>query len=348
MRQLCIRFLRFILAFVILHGSSITQTLPAKSIFQRNVFTPGEMHFKPGAITLSLRPNIKDDAYFWTAGFSSQDSLPKAEEISPPSSEINYGRLAIIGGIFAGTMVFIHVYQQNGWWKDNRAPFHFQEDLVYGLNVDKIGHMYAATVFAFVAQRAFEWTNVSELTALWLGAGGALMFQTYVEIEDGFSAWGFDRVDFASDVAGAAWPVARYYVPFLQNFDIKFSYHPSPLLNSGGGSGFVGQHHLIFDDYEGQTLWLSFRMHELLPNSVNSYWPRFLQLAVGYAARDIVGPNPYPILFFSFDYDMTQIIPPDTWFLKTLGEALNFIHFPAPAVQIYPRGGSSIWYGLYF
>jgi hypothetical protein len=42
---------------------------------------------------------------------------------------------------------------------------------------------------------------------------------------------------------------------------------------------------------------------------------------------------------------MTKIIPSDTWFLKTLGEALNFIHFPAPAVQVSPN---TIWYGLYF
>ena len=48
----------------------------------------------------------------------------------------------------AGGMTAIHVYQQNGWWADNRAPFHVQEDLTYGLWVDKIGHFYGASVLA--------------------------------------------------------------------------------------------------------------------------------------------------------------------------------------------------------
>jgi len=40
-----------------------------------------------------------------------------------------------------GTMIGIHLYQESGWWKYNRAPFHFREDLEYGLGVDKIeGH----------------------------------------------------------------------------------------------------------------------------------------------------------------------------------------------------------------
>jgi hypothetical protein len=50
-------------------------------------------------------------------------------------------------------------------------------------------------------------------------------------------------------------------------------------------------------------------------------------------------------VLLSLDYDMTKIIPSSTPFLRTLGEALNFLHFPAPAVQISPR---AIWYGIYF
>src|SRR5258706_228656 len=45
---------------------------------------------------------------------------------------IRYGRLALVGGTLLSSMAAIHIYQQNGWWKDNRAAFHFQEDLVYG------------------------------------------------------------------------------------------------------------------------------------------------------------------------------------------------------------------------
>jgi hypothetical protein len=258
---------------------------------------------------------------------------------------VNYNRLALIGGGLFGSMAFIHFYQQSGWWRDNRAPFHFQEDLVYGLNVDKIGHFYGAYTLEFVIGNCLEWSDVSEEKALWWGSAGGLLFQTYVEVEDGFSAWGFDRVDFASDVGGAAWPIARYYAPFLRNFDLKFSYHPSPLLGSKEGIGFKGQKHIIIDDYEGQTFWMDLKVHNLLPAEVTSYWPDFLCVAVGYAARNVAGPNPYRVYFIGLDLDMTKIIPPKTAFLKKLGEALNFIHVPLPAIRIVPN---TAFYGFYF
>jgi len=264
--------------------------------------------------------------------------------LQDPDTSINYGRLGMVGGALVSSIIVIHIYQQNGWWKDNRAPFHFQEDLVYGLNVDKIGHFYGAYLLQYVVGGCVKSANVSDRGALWIGAGAALLFQTYVEVEDGFSTWGFDRVDFASDVGGAAWPVARNYVPFLRNFDLKLWYHPSPLLGTTGGSGFKGQKHLMIDDYEGQTFWMSLKVHDLLPESMRSCWPSFLCLAAGYGARDIAGRNPYRVYYAAIDYDMTKVIPDNTAFLRTLGQVLNFIHLPAPAVRISP---TVIWYGLF-
>jgi hypothetical protein len=164
-------------------------------------------------------------------------------------------------------------------------------------------------------------------------------------VEDGFSTWGFDRVDFASDVAGAAWPVARYYFPVLRNVDLKLSYHPSGLLGTPGGTGFKGQKHLIIDDYEGQTFWLSFNIHGLAPEPVGRFWPEFLRLALGYGARDVAGPDPYRVYFLALDLDMTRVIPREPGLLKSLGELLNFIHLPLPAVRF---SRTTIWYGFYF
>jgi hypothetical protein len=31
-------------------------------------------------------------------------------------------------GTIAAAILATHFYQQSGWWADNRAPFHFQED----------------------------------------------------------------------------------------------------------------------------------------------------------------------------------------------------------------------------
>jgi len=261
------------------------------------------------------------------------------------SGEIHTVKVILVGGLLAGSMAAVHLYQQQGWWADNRASFHFEEDLDYGLWVDKIGHFYGTTVWSYSIRKTLEWANVPERASLWWGSGGALIFQTFLEIEDGFSTWGFDRVDFAFNVMGAAWPIAQYYAPALQSFNLKLSYHPSQLLGTAGGEGFEGQKHLVFDDYEGQTFWLSVRVHDFLPEGAKSVWPDFLCLAVGYGARDITGANPTPVVFIAPDLDMTRIIPANTSFLKTLGEALNFIHMPLPAVQISP---GAIWYGIYF
>ena len=274
---------------------------------------------------------------------------PDASEETWPvvTDSINYGRLALLGGLMVGSIVTIHLYQQAGWWADNRSPFHFQEDLTYGRSVDKIGHFFGATAFTFVMRRALEGANLPRGKALWIGASGALLFQTYVEIEDGFSTWGFDRVDWLSDLGGSAWPVLQNEIPVLRNYNLKFSYIPSNLLDRPGGTGFKGQKHLIIDDYEGQTFWLSVKMKNVLPVSLANYWPSFLCLAAGYGARDIAGinSNPYSVVFLTVDYDFAEIIPQTSTFLKDMTEALNFIHFPAPAVRISP---TAIWYGLYF
>ena len=263
------------------------------------------------------------------------------------STGINTTRLAIVAGTVAAGITTVHIYQANGWWKDNKSAFHFQEDLRYGLHVDKLGHFYGATVLAFLFRKSLEWANFPEESALHWGAGASALFQTYVEVEDGFHTWGFDRVDFASDVAGAAYPLAQHYWPYLQNFNIKFSYHASPLLNTKGlDVGFKGQKHIILDDYEGQTIWLSLRMKKLLPEPVSGVWPAWLCLALGYGARDVGTENgAYRVYFLALDYDLTRIIPQDTSFLRTLSEALNFIHLPAHAVRYLP---GSVWYGLYF
>jgi len=265
--------------------------------------------------------------------------------LASDTSSVVPWRVAVVAGGLGGTIAAIHFYQQSGWWKDNRTSFHFQEDLKYGLNVDKMGHMYGGIAAAYVFRKSFQWTGMNETQSLWYGSGASLLFQTYVEMEDGFSTWGFDRVDWASDLAGAALPVAQHYWPPLREFAMKFSYHKSNLIDEPGGSGFKGQKHIMFDDYEGQTIWFSFNVRSMLPSGVESVWPAWLWLCFGYGARDIASTNPYRVYFLSFDLDMTKIIPQDSAFLRTLSECLNFFHLPLPAVRIKP---GVIWYGMYF
>ena len=257
---------------------------------------------------------------------------------------IDAGRMVIVGGVAAGVIAGVHIYQMNGWWKDNRGPFHFEEDLRYALSVDKVGHFYGALAGQYLAEKSLLWAGCTQEQALWWGAGASLGFETYIEVLDGFSrGWGFDRVDFAADVGGALYPVGQHYWPFLRHFTWKMSYRPSPNLNA---PGFVpGQKHLLMDDYEGQTYWLSTSVHSLLPDHLQGLWPEWLCIAAGYGARDITGPNPYSVWFIGPDLDMTKIIPQDSPFLVTLAEVLNFIRLPLPALRISP---TIALHGVYF
>jgi hypothetical protein len=274
-----------------------------------------------------------------TVGFG-QDAID-VESID--SSSIHPVRLAVVGGVVVGGVTAIHLYQQDAWWKTSRAPFHFEEDLVYAKWIDKLGHLYGANVLTFVLSRGLRWASLSEGSALVWGAVGSTLFQTYVEVEDGFSAyWGFDRVDFAADLIGAWYPVLQHAVPFMNNFNFRFSYYPK---NPGVPGAIPGQTHTVFDDYEGQTLWLSLTAKDLLPARAASWWPDFLAVSVGVAVRDNLLPSRYLEWYIAPELDMNRIIPQDTELLRTLSRALNFIHFPLPAVRIAPR---MTFFGVYF
>jgi hypothetical protein len=259
------------------------------------------------------------------------------------STSLNFTRLAIVGGTVAVGVTAIHLYQQNAWWKEYRTSFHFREDLVYARSIDKLGHLYASSVGTFLFSKSLQWCNMSEPSSLLWGAVGSTLFQTYIEIEDGFSAyWGFDRVDYAADILGAWYPVLQHQVPVFKNFQFRFSYLPK---HEGGAGAIPGQTKTIFDDYEGQTIWLTITPGGLFSEKTLGWWPDWLAIAAGVSVRDNNSPARYLVWFLAPDLDMTRIIPQDTWFLRTLGEALNFIHFPMPAVRVSP---GVVWYGLYF
>ncbi|MBM4167115.1 MAG: DUF2279 domain-containing protein [Ignavibacteria bacterium] len=257
-------------------------------------------------------------------------------------SRISYPRLALVSGTYLGTMATIHIYELNAWWKNYRKPFHFREDLKYGLNVDKIGHVWGGNILTFVSAKSLEWSGMNEQSSLYYGAVSGSVFQLFVEFQDGFSLWGFDRVDAAADIVGAWYPVLQYHVPFFQSMNFKASYYPRKLNEAGNISG---QKHIIIDDYEGQTFWLSLNTTKLFPLQKNIF-PSFFSLAIGYSVRGTESPDKqYPVALVGLDFDFKEIIPQDNWTGRAVAQLLNFYRFPLPALQIYP---SVMLHGLYF
>jgi hypothetical protein len=245
----------------------------------------------------------------------------------------------ITGVAVAGLITGVHLYQEDAWWKDNRQPFHFGVDWGYAAQADKFGHMFGGHVASYLAYESLIASGIGRNTARWLGPTLGLAFATYVEVEDGFAGWGFDPTDEYADILGALLFAGQQYVPALENVRMKFSYWPTTHLNQG----VPGHKTIVVDDYNGQTAWISFNVHNILPTSIRDYWPRWLRLAAGYGASnvDIIDSNgvmltPQRHIYISLDYDLVDVVPNLGSFGNWLVQTLDYFHFPAPALQIYP------------
>ncbi len=273
---------------------------------------------------------------------SASSSLP-FEGYDAQNTRIHWPHAAIVGGVLGATVTGIHLYQANAWWSGQRTSFHFQNDPDYAKNVDKAGHFFGGVFASNLARKSLQWSGLSEDASVWWGFAVGSLFELYVEFEDGFARdWGFSPGDAGADLIGAAWPVLQHEVPVMKNFQPKFSYWPSRLMTEGKhpGNG--------IDDYEGQTYWMGVRVHDLLPSSVQRWWPDWLGIAVGVAVRGMANEryeDRWTELILAFDYDMTRILPGSSWLMVSFKELLNHIKFPSPAVRITPH---AIWYGFYF
>ena len=249
-------------------------------------------------------------------------------------------RLALVGGGLGAANVGLFVWEKNRWWSDARVPFHFYDHLGYAGNLDKLGHFFATDVQALVAARLFEWSGVRPARAALWGALLAFLFQTHIEIHDGFSPrYGFDRYDEVANFLGAAWFYAHERLPFLEPFSIRWSYVPSAAWRAGFRER-RANHTTFADDYSGHSYWLSARLGDLLPEGWGRHWPRFLCLSAGVSLNDWVESRPrsgYRSYYLGLDVDFRRLLPRRTWLGRTLGDLLDRLHLPGPAIRLYPR-----------
>jgi len=270
----------------------------------------------------------------------------------PLHKEVNYPILAGVGLSYAFIYYQINEYYKNTWWKEDSnyyydGSFHVVNDSKYALGIDKIGHVYGTALISHFLSAGLLAANLDQEMSVWLGAFGGLGLQLYTEIQDGFAPidketgepkWGFSPGDAIADVIGAGYFVARYYYPYLNNFQLRASYYPSEAMINGEKPD-----NNIADDYDGQKMWLAFRMKNLLPSSIAEYWPSFLMLSAGYAVSGI-GDNAnenglQQSYYIAFDFD-ASVIPLHGEFWEFIKNTLNYIHFPMPGIEFSQDGVS--------
>lgn len=248
----------------------------------------------------------------------------------PLKTEVNYYMLGGMGAAFLGVGTYIHIYQQNAWWKNERTKFHFKNDWNYSLWIDKVGHFYGTNILAHAFSGGYDAANMTAEQSAIFSAASALLFELYVETEDGFaSEWGFSPGDAAGDALGALFYLGQYYYPFLKNFQPKWSYWPTNKMRDNPNQ-------IIIDDYEGQIYWMSMRVNNFLPRKAEVYWPDFLNIAVGMGVKQLDGSGGgHRELYISLDLDAEELpLHGPVWqFVKN---SLNYFHFPMPGLRITP------------
>lgn len=265
-----------------------------------------------------------------------------------------------VAGGWVGIFAFQHYLQMNTIWKE-QGNFKFFEDGKYALYADKAGHIFGTYLSAYLVRETmvlsgFSW-DASNIIAAALG----LAYTTYVEILDGYGInWGFSPSDWYSDIGGAAFFLGQHYIPFLQNFTPKFMFFPA----DWHGEKRRVPHDAFIDDYSSHTMWMSVNVHNLLPESMKSYWPSWLELSFGYAARNLctpgfgctgAGSDPHydngqlivygdPKFIISLDYNLTKLLPDDGSFWNWLRQSLNLFKWPSPSIEF---GKETRFYLLY-
>lgn len=266
--------------------------------------------------------------------------------------------IALVGSILGVAFIAQHIYQEETIWKD-KANFKFEEDAIFSYYADKGGHFYGTYFPCYLFQESFLEMGFDDDDASLYSAIVGLGYNTYVEVLDGYGAnYGFSPSDFAADIAGAGFYYLQHKVPFFQNFTPKFCYYKS---ESFGELSRLPRE-MFIDDYASQTVFMSVNVHNLLPQDLKAYWPDWLELSFGYAARNLFSPGyadpnselykkyyektevhqdavfASPRYIVSLDYDLVKLLPDGGSFWNWVKQGLNHWKFPSPTVEFSKSG----------
>ncbi len=296
----------------------------------------------------------------------------KFERFFIPSDTFNQQRfklgIAFTGVAYTGFSIGLY----NSWYKNfDLEPFHLYNDWGEWRHMDKMGHIYSGYFQSLLCHDGARWAGLSKNKSIWIGMAFSTLFQTTIEVMDGFSPkWGFSLPDIGANVLGTSFFAAQQHFWDEQRISIKISSIPksyphqaihsveglsSTTLNSRVdqlyGTNFFERY---LKDYNAQTYWASVRLHSFLPEG--NRWPKWLNLAIGYGAENMYGgyqnswtqnshsfildPKEYPRysqVFLGFDVDLPQLNPRSP-FLKTMCSVFNIFKVPSPALEINTQG----------
>lgn len=288
-----------------------------------------------------------------------------------PADTFNQKRFNYAVGISATTYTAFSIGLYQAWYKQYpQEGFHTFNDWGEWNKMDKVGHTYTAYFQGVLCYKGARWTGLSDNKSILVGAICGGLFQTTIEVMDGFSSeWGFSIADFGANVAGIGLFAAQQKYWGEQRIALKVSSYPKrypdvSVTGSNGttlslqdradnlfGSSFAEKY---LKDYNAQTYWASVNVHSFLPQ--DNKWPIWLNLALGYGADNMYGgyenqwttegetfsldDDMYPRIhqyYLGLDLDFTRI-KTKNHFIRGLFSIFNIFKAPSPAIEINSRG----------
>ena len=318
-------------------------------------------------IQVFLRTRVKKitPSIFWLLFLlngQAQDSTVIYDSIKKTADadhEWNKGRVRLITALniagYGGSLIILN----QAWYANYpRSSFHFFNDNAEWLQVDKLGHGWAAYNSAKSSAAMWRWAGLSREKSALIGGISGTVYLTVIEILDGFSSqWGFSWGDMLTNAVGSGLFTAQELMWKEQRIQYKFSFHRNqyeePMLHQRADDLFGSSwYERMLKDYNAQTYWVSANLKSFIKSS---RLPAWLNLAVGYGADGMFGGyenkwtneqgndiTRYDIqrkrqFYIAPDVDFTKIKTDKKW-LKTIFYFLNSFKCPAPALMLDAKG----------
>lgn len=294
-----------------------------------------------------------------------QDSLYlPAGKTREPQVTKNISQKVVLasGGIslaYGGSLIAL----DKAWYQQyDRTGFHLFPDGREWLQMDKLGHGWAAYHLARSGSAVWKKAGLNEEQPLLAAGAGSLLYLTGIEWMDAHSEkWGWSWADMAANTAGALLFTGQELAWKEQRIQFKFSVmprrYPADLEIRASqlfGTNFAER---ALKDYNAQTYWLSVNLNAFLEQS---QLPSWLNMALGYGTSGMFGGFRNEALdkngsltfsrpdiprvrqwYLAPDIDFTRI-KTNRKGLRTLLFALNCLKLPAPGLKLEKgklRGG---------
>lgn len=242
----------------------------------------------------------------------------------------------------------------NTWYKNfPREGLHSFDDSKEWLQMDKVGHVFAAYFEGKYSMEMWKWAGLERKKKIWIGGLSGAAYQTIIEFLDGTSSkWGWSWSDFGANCIGSGLLIGQELAWDEQRLQLKLGYNAEEYdasLTSRVNElfGKTGTERLL-KDYNGQTYWLSANLRAFFPKS---RLPRWLNIAAGYGATGMLGgfenkwtdANGNEISrtdikrqrqwYLSPEIDLTRIKTKSVA-VKILLQFLNMVRIPMPTLEL--------------